>query len=253
MTSISGHTLIATPCCKSIYKTVVYGSMNNSASGIWTDGEKEHSLSPTDGGLRMCRCGKAFLLYETTDLKLPPSEDTLSPPYVAPDEFPKAIATAINKHVEVTARRNYWRHLNDAYRVKYREHQEKKIAFERKLLRRASYGSLLILQRAVRILRRSEPRWITDKLERPFTVPPYTPTTEQIDNMKQLLALIQSGAEKPFEPDGTEIVELYRELGQFENAKEALSMCTEDYQATRKKVIAEQIDQRSNTPMRYRG
>jgi hypothetical protein len=71
--------------------------------------------------------------------------------------------------------------------------------------------------------------------------------------MKQLLALLQSGAEKPFEPDGTEIVELYRELGQFENAKEALSMCTEDYQATRKKVIAEQIDQRSNTPMRYRG
>jgi hypothetical protein len=54
-------------------------------------------------------------------------------------------------------------------------------------------------------------------------------------------------------PDGTEIVELYRELGQFEQAKEALSLSTEDYQATKKKVIAEQIGQRSNTPMRYRG
>jgi hypothetical protein len=151
------------------------------------------------------------------------------------------------------ARRNYWRHLNDAYRVEYREHQEKKIAFERKLMRRASYGSLLILQRVVRILRRSEPQWIADKLKRPFTVPPYSPTTEQIDNMKQLLKLIQSGAEEPFEADGTEIVELYRELGQFEEAKEALSLCTEDYQATRKMVIAEQIDQRSNAPIRYRG
>ena len=68
-----------------------------------------------------------------------------------------------------------------------------------------------------------------------------------------MLKLIQSGAEEPFEADGTEIVELYRELGQFDVAKEALGLCSEDYLATRKKVIAEQIDQLSNTPMRYRG
>ncbi len=253
MTRVSGHTLVATPCCKSIYKMMVYGSMNYSASGIWTDGEKENSLSPTDGGLRMCQCGKAFLLYEATDLKLSPSDDTPFPPYISPGEFPKAIATAINKHVEVTARRNYWRHLNDSFRVEYREHQAKKIAMEQKLWRRVSYGSLLIFQRAVRILRRSEPQWVADKLKRQFTFPPYSPTTEQIDNMKQLLILIQSGAEEPFEPDGTEIVELYRELGQFDQAKDALGLCTEDYHATRKKVIAEQIDQRSNAPIRYRG
>jgi hypothetical protein len=171
---------------------------------------------------------------------------------VNPKELPMVIHNASSSRLEVMARRNFWRHLNDAYRVEYREHQDKKKATERKLWRQVSYRSLQILQRAVRILRRSEPRWITDKLERPFTVPPYSPTTEQIDNMQQLLILIQSGAEEPFEADGTEIVELYRELGQFEKAKEALSLCTEDYQATRKMVIVEQVEQRVSAPMRYR-
>jgi hypothetical protein len=38
----------------------------------------------------------------------------------------------------------------------------------------------------------------------------------------------KSGAEEPFETDGTEIFELYRELSQFEEAKKALDLCTED-------------------------
>lgn len=201
----------------------------------------------------MCRCGTGFLLMDAVKLDIEAGLEITEAEDVNPKDLPRVISNAPSPRLEVMARRNYWRHLNDAYRVKYREHQEKKIAFERKLLRRVSYGSLLILQRVVRILRRSEPRWITAKLDRPFTVPPYSPTTEQIDNMKQLLILIQSGAEEPFEADGTEIVELYRELGQFEQAKDTLGLCTEDYQATRKKVIAEQIDQRVSAPMRYRG
>ena len=200
----------------------------------------------------MCRCGTAFLLMDAVKLNIEAGLEITEAEDVNPKDLPRVISNASSPRLEVMSRRNYWCHLNEAYRVEYREHQEKKIAFERKFLRRVSYGSLLILQRAVRILRQSEPRWITAKLERPFTVPPYSPTTEQIDNMKLLLALIQSGAEEPFEADGTEIVELYRELGQFDVAKEALGLCTEDYQATKKKVIAEQIDQRSNTPMRYR-
>lgn len=201
----------------------------------------------------MCRCGTAFLLMDSKKLDIEACPEITEAEDVNPKELPTVIHNASSSRLEVMARRNYWRHLNDAYRVEYREHQEKKIATERKLWRRAYYGSLLILQSAVRILRRSEPQWITAKLERPFTVPPFSPTTEQIDNMQQFLTLIQSGAEEPFKPDGTEIVELYRELGQFEQAKEALSLCNEDYQATKKKVIAEQIGQRSNTPMRYRG
>lgn len=200
----------------------------------------------------MCRCGTAFLLMDAVKLDIEAGLEITEAEDVNPKDLPRVISNASSPRLEVMARRNYWRHLNDAYRVEYREHQEKKIAIERKLWRRVSYGSLLTLQRAARILRRSEPHWITAKLERPFTVPPYSPTTEQIDNMKQLLALIQSGAEEPFEADGTEIVELHRELGQFEEAKEALGLCTEDYQATRKMVIVEQIEQRVSAPMRYR-
>ena len=49
MTRISGHILIASPCCKSLYKTP-YGFMNLSATGYWTDEAKENSLWSTSGG-----------------------------------------------------------------------------------------------------------------------------------------------------------------------------------------------------------
>ncbi len=71
MTRISGHTSIASPCCKSPYKVVEYASMNFSAYAYWTDGAKDGGLMPNDGGLRVCRCGTAFLLRDAVHLEKP--------------------------------------------------------------------------------------------------------------------------------------------------------------------------------------
>ena len=64
MTRISGHTKIASPCCKSLYKVVEYASMNFSVYAYWTDGAKDGALMPNDGGLRVCR--RYFLLTRRT-------------------------------------------------------------------------------------------------------------------------------------------------------------------------------------------
>ena len=69
--------------------------------------------------------------------------------------------------------------------------------------------------------------------------------------MARLLALILNVSDQSCKADQLEIAELYRELGQFEAATEALSMCNEDQQQVTKQVISEQIQLRSAAPIRY--
>ena len=82
MTRIVGRTIIASPCCKALYATPKHGSMNFMASGYWTDGAKEQSLMSTDGGLRMCQCGTAFLLRDTISLDIDAGVDIPPTSYV---------------------------------------------------------------------------------------------------------------------------------------------------------------------------
>lgn len=86
----------------------------------------------------------------------------------------------------------------------------------------------------------------------PFTIPPHTPTTEQIDNMKRLLALILAGLADDAWIDWLEVAELYREQGLFQEAQDALGRYTEDHLSVTKGVLAEQIAGRVSAPMRYR-
>ena len=117
MTRIIGRTIIVSPCGKSLYATPRYASMNFMAYGYWTDGDKEHSLMPTDGGLRMCQCGTAFLLQNTIRLDIDAGDEIMAPKHVEFAQLPQIIATTKSSHVEVTARRNNWRGLNDEYRA----------------------------------------------------------------------------------------------------------------------------------------
>ena len=250
MTRVSGYSLIASPCCKSLYKTP-YGFMNLSATGYWTDGAKENSLWSTSGGLRMCRCGTAFLLMDAVQLDIEAGPEIADAEDVNPADLPKIIGNASSPRLEVMARRNYWRHLNDGYKEQYRAHRAAEDAVTNTWWRRANRASLVALQLASRKLIGAKPEPDV-KTKRPFTVPPYNPTAEQLENMKRLLSLILDGAEEPFNIDWLEVAELYREQVRFAQAKDALSRCTEDYKATKKKVIAEQLHQQSSTPIRYR-
>ena len=252
MTRVSGHTLIASPCCRSIYKTPVYASLNMSAMGYWTDGSQEQGLSSIDGGLRLCRCGAAFLLQDTIRIGMEagPAIQFADRPKDA--QLPAVIENASAPRVEVTARRNYWRYLNDEYRAKYRAHREVENAIDDAQWRRDYYASLPWLERALRKLLRSEPKYDFPRASRPFTVPPFEPTAEQVANMTKLLALVLAGADAPFETDGLEVAELHRQLGQFEAAAQALSDYKKDYQAVLKQMISEQVEQRCTAPVRFR-
>ena len=82
MTRITGFTLIASPCCRTLYSTPQYGSINLSAMGYWTDGHKEYGLMPGGGGLRKCKCGEFYLMREATSLGLEVEPDTLHTKFV---------------------------------------------------------------------------------------------------------------------------------------------------------------------------
>jgi hypothetical protein len=252
MTRISGHTSIASPCCKSLYKVVEYASMNFSVYANWTDGAKDGALMPNDGGLRVCRCGTAFLLRDAIRLEIEVSPDTPFPPKPADADLPSVIQATPSSQIEATARRNYWRHLNDAYRVLYREHREKEDLKADAQWRDDYFACLPFLPRVIHKLLRSDPPWDCPKPERPFTVPPYKPTTEQTENMARLLALILNESDQSCKADQLEVAELHRELGHFEAAADALSSCNEDHQQVTKKVIGEQIELRFAAPIRYR-
>ena len=252
MTRISGHTSIASPCCKSPYKVVDYASMNFSVYAYWTDGAKDGALMPNDGGLRVCHCGTAFLLRDAIRLEIEASPDTLFPPKPAAADLPSVIQSASSAQIEATARRNYWRYLNDDYRVHYRAHREKEKAKTDTQWRDDYFACLPFLPRVAHKLLRSKPPWDYPKPARLFTVPPYKPTTEQTQNMVRLLALILNKTDQLSKADQLEVAELHRDLGQFEAAEEALGACNEDQQQVTKQVISEQIQLRSAAPIRYR-
>ena len=128
MTRVTGHTLIASPCCRTLYKRVRYSSMNFSAFEFWTDGWRDGALMPLDGGLRRCQCGSFFLLREAIDMDLPASEETPFPEHVKDSDLPTAIANASTQALAIVARRNYWRALNHPYREKYRAHRDLEMA-----------------------------------------------------------------------------------------------------------------------------
>ena len=251
MTRISGYTLIASPCCKSLYKVVEYASRNFSVYAYWTDGAKDGALMPNDGGLRVCRCRTAFLLRDAIRLEIEASPDTPFPPKPADADLPSIIQAATSPQVEATARRNYWRYLNDDYRDQYRAHRAAEDAIANAWWRRAYRASLPFLQRAASKLLRSKPPWDFPKPERPFTVPTYKPTTEQRANMARLLALLLNEADQLAKTNQIEIAELYRELGQFVAAAEALASYNEDHEDVTIQVMGEHIGQRCAAPIRY--
>ena len=222
------------------------------AMGYWTDGAQEHGLASTDGGLRLCRCGAGYLLMDSTriDIEAGPEIEFANRP--SGNQLPAIIENAMSAHVEVSARRNYWRYLNDEYRRHYRAYRETEDAIADAQWRSDYYASLPLVERIIRKLLRSLPKSDFPRAARPFTVPPFLPSDEQVDNMNKLLALILAGGDAPFKADGLEIAELHRQLGQFEAAEKALSEYQDEYHDVFKKMIGDQVAKRSNAPVRFR-
>lgn len=251
MTIISGRRVIKTPCCGRLLTTPRYLSTNNSAKEYWTDGRTVGSLAPQSSGLRRCTCGSYFLLRQAEYLdevphrkpRAPPDWETREIPSQLPgrssrqyyvdyfDTRPAAVIDAEEKlipplvlgvtdaelsgiimskvytaQVLFAVRLLYWRYLNDSFRETYRAHKESD----------------------------------------PTSFPSFSPTSEQIENMEQLLPLWESTQPQ----DWLLSAELHRELGHPEKALECLNHVATEQQSVAnmlKRMIAEGV----RGPVRY--
>jgi len=255
MTRIKGYSMIATTCCRTLYATPQYGSVNFSAFLYWTDGHKEGSLMPGGGGLRKCKCGEIYLLWEALRMGFDAEPDTPRTQYLEAADLPHAVNSS-NKAVELAARREYWMHLNHEYRDLYRAYREAEDKASQAKWEAdwhaANPDQRSAFKRGSDWLLRRKPAGPPPMVDKPFSVPPYQPTQLQLENMTRLLELVLEGGNEPYGQDMLEVAEIYRELGQFEEASKALNQCPEDDRGTPNQVMEQMIDKAVTAPVRFR-
>jgi hypothetical protein len=223
--------------------------------GYWTDGAKEHGLMPSGGGLRKCKCGEFYLMREATPLGLVAQPETPHTEFVDAADLADATQSP-RKAVELVARRQYWMHLNDPYREFYRAHRQAEDQAAQEQWD-ANWHADNPDQRSAWIkvtdrLLRKKPEAPPPMDTRPFSAPPYKPSGLQVQNMERLLELILEKTHEPYGPDMLEVAELYRELGRFEEASDALNQCPADDIGVPEKLIGSLIRQSQRAPIRYR-
>lgn len=256
MTRIAGYELIGSPCCRTIYAKARFSSVNFSSSAFWTDGRRENSLMPNDGGLRKCKCGKYFLLSECTTTGLDAGENPNFPQHVHESELPYAIQTASSESVELAAGRTYWMYLNDSYREKYKSYREAEDA-QTELIWALEWNKENPDRRSpIRkfydiILRRKAPS-APPAEDKPFTFPDFEPTEIQIGNMLRLVQLISSHPENYSKDYPVELAELFRELGQFNEAISLLQNISAENQDRVTGLILKMAIEKHTAPIRYR-
>lgn len=249
MTSVKGFSLIATPCCRSLYSIPQYRSINLSASEYWTDGYKEGSLFNNDGGLRKCKCGEFYLLKDAIKLELDAKPDTPKSVYVEGTDLSQAIENASNLELELIARRLFWRYLNHPYRDLYRKHREVQEAKWEKENPRPNKFKIIILGLFKNI------DYKKNQKSKPFTTPPFDPSQVQVKNMLKLLELITEVSDINNEikdDDIIEIAEIYRELGEFDMSRCILNEYNEGEDSILKKIVNELIAEKNQAPVRYK-
>jgi hypothetical protein len=245
MTSISGYNLNITKCCGTTYSTPRYRSINLSAWEYWTDGYREGSLFPRDYGLRQCNCGNFYLLNELATIGQVQESDLPNTQRVDAADLTKAIAQARTAKIELAARMLYWQALNQPYRERYRAHRDAEEAGTKAAWDRANPDTRTWWQR----FRKAQASEYIRPPNSPFTYPPYELGKEQRENLTAILRL----AEGNDSVLGNEtLAELYRELGEFERATEAISRVLEKDRGVTSGLIKKLIKQQETAPMRYR-
>jgi tetratricopeptide (TPR) repeat protein len=210
---------------------------------------------PSGGGLRKCKCGQFYLLREAIKLGFEAGAETPHTQFVDAADLADATQSQ-SPTVELVARREYWRHLNDSYRELYRAHrQAEDQAAQEKWdadWHAANPDTRPVFRKFLdRVLRKKQE--VPPPMDtRPFSVPPYQPSELQIRNMERLLELILQKLHEPYGPDMLEVAELYRELGRFEKALDALKQCPVDDIGVPEKLMERLINERQLAPMRYK-
>jgi hypothetical protein len=225
-----------------------YASINYSSSEYWTDGYREKSLMPNDRGLRRCGCGNYLLRHELIVVGHVATTDVPSAPMVGHEELPQAITQARNPSIELAARLDYWQHLNHPYRERYRAHREVEDAATKAAWEASNPDTRSSIHKA--LLPGRIPKY-TPPADRPVTFPLFEPSAAQRENMMAALDLIPGAADA--ERYALERVELHRELGQFNEAQEALQAVDGETYPTLHRLTTRLIEMEIAAVVRYRG
>ncbi len=201
---------------------------------------------PNDHGLRRCKCGNYFLQRELVTISEVDETDEPLAPRVPPEDLPTAIAQARTQAVELAARLDYWQHLNHAYRDLYRAHRAAEDAATQAAWEAANPDQRTAWQKLRNMDRR--PRY-EPALERPITFPVFEASPTQRENMMALLGLIDTADEA--KRHAFTQVELNRELGQFDKARQALELVDQEDIASVCRLAMQLIDQCHAAPVRY--
>ena len=255
MTKVSGKNVVAAPCCRALYTTPAYGSINLSASEYWTDGQRVHSLFPNDGGLRSCICGSYFLLKDTEKIDFIPDAKPIAP--------------------------QGWEHIKSNWWTRFwgKETKEQVMAFydirpidvikaEQKAVPPAtqlvkdeelstvihdSFGDDDILI----VARRRYWRYLNDAYRElyrqhqeiePDTFPVFEPTEVQTNNMLALLDLLLSPHQRGVD---LEVIEILRELGRFQEAASRIDRI-EDQNDVLYQILSDLNTRHITAPVRFR-
>jgi hypothetical protein len=210
---------------------------------------------PGGGGLRKCKCGQVYLLWETIKLGFDAEPNTPRTQHLEAADLPHAINFP-NKAVELAARREYWMYLNHEYRDLYRAHREAEDKASQAKWEAdwhaANPDQRSAFKKGSDWFLRHKPSGPPAMVDKSFSVPPYKPTQLQLENMKRMLELVLEGGNEPYGPDMLEVAEIYRELVRFDDAAEALRHCPEDDRGTPNQVMEQMLAKAVSAPVRYR-
>ena len=263
MTSVRGVVVLAAPCCGRRYAAPHYRTMNFMAAEHWTDGWRDGALlMPNDSGLRRCDCGWYLRMRDLVDVATEPASELPAISHVQPEQLDECVEQCAGQKdregVEEAARIELWWHLNHPYRERYRAHRDREDAAHdvwqevdvhheappdtrswwQKLLRFKAPGG-----RVYRVTRR--------RPYAPFTMPEFAPGDRAEANLRRLGVLLRNGAAgNPGR--ATQLAEVYRELGMFEEASAVMPVPEPAFDAVVWRLVGELIAEQRRGPVRYR-
>lgn len=249
MTRVAGYQQYTAPCCGKVYIRPNYRSMNFMAAEHWTDGWREASLMPNDTGLRRCPCGQFLLMRETESLGVTEHAEGLAPlPCPQPHELEQCMASNPSPAIEIAARTALWWHRNHPYRQIYRAHR----AAEEQATRQAWEAAHPDRRTWWDKLRRKPAPQYQLPRNAPFTIPPFMPTDEQLQNMQRLCTRLEQEVSEFPDLQALTLAELYRQQSLWAPAQACLDkVSTEERRHQPLGVIQQMLHEKTAAPLRY--
>jgi hypothetical protein len=260
LTMTNGYRQIACRNCLARYKVLNYTSINLTAAERWSDGRRVGSLFDNGYGIRACKCGKYYRLQEAIDMGLLTApqiqeievDEQGSEVYHIPAFLLRQADDSIMDSIKSDSKSLYKKIKSFIFKKNKEVKRTKKVMVQKPLdgeivekipnaivvrdsemyeiiRNQEEYSDALVL--AARERYRMH---LNDKYREPFKeycndrtlpIPDYELSTEHQDNSQAILDTYLKAEKK----DWKDIGDLYRELGDFENATDYLSLAKVEY------------------------